>query len=405
VELTPGSGGVPTLAGAALTLIHTGQAPTRSALTSRLGVTRGTTGTITGELRDFGLIVVEAGPGFSDQASGQQGRPSHRLLPAPAGPVALAAQVHPDGYEVALVGLGGTVAARVSRDEPTSADPVRALAPAAAAAATLLRDSGRRCAGAAIAVPTAVGHPAGTAVRAFTTGWPTGAPLRAIFANQLAERAVAVPGGCSAVNDVNAVALAEHRHGAGRGAGHLLVVAAEHRGVGGALVVRGSPYTGSTGLALEAGHVSVDSGGLPCACGNRGCLSVEADAGRFLALAGQAPAPGQPVLRQAIDVLAGGYPADPRVRAAADGVAARLGLGLAGLINVVNPDRVLLGGLYGPLLAAAPDQLRAAVAAGSPWGSGAAIPLESCALEHAGLIGAAEVAWQPVLDNPALLRR
>jgi predicted NBD/HSP70 family sugar kinase len=405
VELTPGPGSVPTLAGAALTLIHTGEVPTRSALTSRLGVTRGTTGTIAAELRDLGLIVVEAGPAGSDQGGGQQGRPSHRLLPDPAGPVALAAQVHPDGYEVALVGLGGIVAARVSRDEPTSADPVRALAPAAAAAATLLRDSGRRCVGAAIAVPTAVGRPAGTAVRALYTGWPDGAPLRAIFAAQLAERGVSGPGGCSVVNDVNAVALAEHRHGAGRGAGHLLVVAAEHRGVGGALVVRGALYTGSTGLALEAGHVSVDSGGLPCACGNRGCLSVEADAGRFLALAGQSPAPGQPVLRQAVAVLAGGYPADPRVRAAADGVAARLGLGLAGLINVVNPDRVLLGGLYGPLLAAARDQLLAAVAAGSPWGSGAAIPLGSCALEHAGLIGAAEVAWQPALDNPALLRR
>jgi predicted NBD/HSP70 family sugar kinase len=405
VELTPGPGGVPTLAGAALTLIHAGEAPTRSALTSRLGVTRGTTGTIAGELRDLGLIVVEAGLASSDQGGGQQGRPSHRLLPDPAGPVALAAQVHPDGYEVALVGLGGIVAARVSRDEPTSADPVRALAPAAAAAATLLSDSGRRCVGAAIAVPTAVGHPAGTAVRALYTGWPDGAPLRAIFAAQLAERGVPGPGGCSVVNDVNAVALAEHRHGAGRGAGHLLVVAAEHRGVGGALVVRGALYTGSTGLALEAGHVSVDSGGLPCPCGNRGCLSVEADAGRFLALAGQSPAPGQPALRQAAEVLAGGYRADPRVRAAADGVAARLGLALAGLINVVNPDRVLLGGLYGPLLAAAPDQLRAAVAAGSPWGSGAAIPLESCALEHAGLIGAAEVAWQPALDNPALLHR
>ncbi|HVT66887.1 MAG TPA: hypothetical protein VHF26_03995, partial [Trebonia sp.] len=67
-----------------------------------------------------------------------------------------------------------------------------------------------------------------------------------------------------------------------------------------------------------------------------------------------------------------------------------------------------LGGLYRHLLLAAPDRLRAAVAAGSPWGSsagsGAAIAIEPCALDDAALIGAAEVAWQPVLDNPALLR-
>jgi predicted NBD/HSP70 family sugar kinase len=181
-------------------------------------------------------------------------------------------------------------------------------------------------------------------------------------------------------------------------------VSAEHRGVGGALVLGGSLYTGSTGLALEAGHVSVDRDGRPCVCGNRGCLSVEADAERFLDLAGHAPAAGETLLHQAVAVLRAGYSRDGRVRAAAEAVIDRLGLGLAGLINVVNPDRILLGGLYVPLLAAAPGRLRSAVAAGSPWGSGATIPVLACVLDHAGLIGAAEVAWQPVLDNPALLR-
>src|ERR1700722_14537462 len=146
--------GPPTLAGTALMLIHTGQAPTRSALTGRLGVTRGTTGAITGELRDGGLIVVDAGPPAGDQPGGQ-GRPSHRLLPDPRGPGALAAQVHPDGYEVVLVGLGGIVVARLGRDTPVPADPGRALAPVAGAAAALLRDSGRRCVRAAVAEPTA----------------------------------------------------------------------------------------------------------------------------------------------------------------------------------------------------------------------------------------------------------
>ena len=95
---------------------------------------------------------------------------------------------------------------------------------------------------------------------------------------------------------------------------------------------------------------------------------------------------------------------DERVREAADAIVARLGLGLAGLINVINPDRVLLGGMHGALLAVAPGRLREAVARHSPWGHGAAIPVEACALDDAGLIGAAEIAWQPVLDNPALLR-
>ena len=403
-----------TLAGTALSLIHAGLAPTRSALTDQLGVTRATVGAVTGELRDLGLIVVDTAAQGGEPGGSGQGRPSHRLLPDPAGPVALAAQVHPDGFSVALVGLSGAVVARQDERVPVLADPGRALAPAAAAAVGLLRASGRRCVGAAVAVPAAVTRPEGRAVRSLYTGWPDGAPVRDLFAAGLARHGMPGPGGgagwaggaydCEAVNDVNAIALAEHRHGAGRGASHLLVVVAEHRGVGGALVLGDALYTGSTGLAMEAGHVSVDTRGRRCPCGNRGCLNVETDAARFLAAAGRAPAPGGVPLDEAVAVLRAGYPADHRVRDAADAIIARLGLGLAGLINVVNPDRVLLGGLHGHLRLAAPGRLRDAVAQGSPWGYGAQIPVESCTLDDAALIGAAEVAWQPVLRNPALLR-
>ena len=408
-----------TLPGVALTLIHTGRAPTRSALTSQLGVTRATIGAITGELRDLGLIEVDSGSASVSPASAspggsaQQGRPSHRLLPDPSGPVALAAHVHPDGFEVALVGLGGTVAARRAVPGAVPADPERAFAAVAEAGVALLTESGRRCVGAAASVPTAVTRPEGTAVRALYVGWPDGAPIRDIFAAELGRRGVRAPHAdavsVAAVNDVNALALAEHRHGAGRDATHLLVVSAEHRGVGGALVRRGALYTGSGGLAMEAGHVSVDPDGRPCLCGNRGCLSVEADVERFLTDAGRPPSPGTPTLAEAAALLRAGYRTDERVRAAADAIAARLGLGLAGLINVVNPDRVLLGGMYRELLAAAPERLREAVTrrspwGRSPWGQGAGIPIERCGLDDAGLIGAGEVAWQPVLDNPARLR-
>ncbi|HEY1818496.1 MAG TPA: ROK family transcriptional regulator [Trebonia sp.] len=416
MELTSAS-----LPGVALTLIHTGRAPTRSALTRQLGVTRATVGAVTSELRDLGLILVDPGsgppgngqPGDGHQGDGQpgrgkHGRPSHRLLPDPSGPVALAAQVHPDGFAVALVGLGGAVVARHAVNGPVPADPAQALASVAAAAAALLKVSGRRCVGAAVAVPASVTRPEGAAVRALYIGWPDGTPVRDIFAAELARHGVQGPGdglaGCDAVNDVNALALAEHRHGAGRDATHLLVVSAEHRGVGGALVQRGALYTGSGGLAMEAGHVSVDPGGRRCPCGNRGCLSVETEAERFLDDAGRRASPDIPVLDEAVALLRAGYPSDPRVRAAADAIAGRLGLGLAGLINVVNPDRVLLGGMYRELLAVAPDRLREAVALGSPWGRGAAVPIEGCALDDAGLIGTAEAAWQPVLDNPALLK-
>ena len=264
------------------------------------------------------------------------------------------------------------------------------------------------------------GAAAGATVGALYFGWPDGAAMRDIFAAQLAQHGVTGPNGeplhrwirpgaraasaCRAVNDVNAVAVAEHRHGAGRDAAHLLVVAATRRGVGSALVLRGALYTGSTGLAMEAGHVSIDPRGRPCPCGSRGCLNVETDAGRFLDAAGRVPDPGAEPLAAAIALLTAGYATDPRVQEAAGTLVDRLGLGLASLVNVVNPDRVLLGGLHKHLLLAAPERLRDAVVARSPWGRGAAVPIIGCALDDAALIGAAELAWQPVLDNPAILR-
>jgi len=393
--------------GAALTLIHTGQVPTRAALTTALGVTRATAGSVVTELRELGLIQVD-----SSAHGGTQGRPSHGLSIAPDGPVALAAQLHPDGFAVALVGLGGRIVAQEATHAAVSEDSVRALAAVAQAGTELLRSSGRTCAGAALAVPTAVTEPDGEAVSALYLGWPTGTPIRDIFADQLDSYgaygradAPGTPLTCTAVNDVNALALAEHRHGAGRGARYLLVVAAEHRGVGGALVLSGDLYTGSAGLSMEVGHVSVDPNGRPCPCGNRGCLNVETDAERFLAEAGRVPAPGSAILDQAVRVLRTEYAADPRVREAADALVQHLGLGLADLINVVNPDLVLLGGLHRHLLQAAPDQLRQSVARRSPWGRGARVPIHPCALDNASLIGAAELAWQPVLDDPASLRQ
>ena len=388
--------------GPALALIHAGLAPTRAALGSRLGVTRATAGAVAAELQALRLIRVDTAPG-----GGTLGRPSHRLAIDPDGPVALAAQLHPDGIQVALVGLGGQVVAAADQNLTAADDPVRALAAVARAGGRLLRLAGRPCIGAGLAVPSAVTEPDGAAVSPLYLGWPTGTRVRDIFTGQVGQAGITGPGGaecaCSVANDINLSALAEHRHGAGRGARHLLVVATGHRGVGGALVLDGALYTGSTGLGMEVGHVSVDPQGRPCRCGSRGCLDVETDAVSFLDAAGRVPRPGIPVLEQATAVLRGEYQADAGVRAAAASVIERLGLGLADLINVLNPDRILLGGLHGDLLTADPGRLRAIVAGRSPWGRGSSVPVLACALGQGSLIGAAELAWQPVLDDPAIL--
>ncbi|GAA3050087.1 ROK family protein [Streptomyces roseofulvus] len=380
--------------GPALELVHTGRAPTRAVLTAELGVTRATAGAVAAELEALGLIRVDSNPGA---AAGSQGRPSHRLAVDEKGPVALAAQVHADGFRAALIGLGGTVVATVPGKVTVSADPAQVLGAVVDAGAALLRESGRRCVGAGLAVPSAVAEPEGTALNPLHLAWPAGAPVREIFADRI--RDAGVEGPAFTGNDVNLAALAEHRHGAGRGARDLLCVATGHRGVGGALVLDGRLHTGSSGLALEVGHLTVNPEGGPCHCGGRGCLDVETDPLAFLTVAGRAPGPEVSLLQQARDLLRNA-PDDPGVRAAVAELIDRLGLGLAGLVNILNPDRIILGGLHRELLDADPERLRAVVADRSLWGRSGGVPILPCTLDHNSLVGAAELAWQPVLDDP-----
>ncbi|MFJ8357393.1 ROK family protein [Streptomyces sp. NPDC093984] len=381
--------------GPALELVHTGRAPTRAVLTAELGVTRATAGAVAAELEALGLIRVDAHPGA---AAGTQGRPSHRLEIAEDGPVALAAQVHADGFRAALVGLGGRIVATAPGCETVDADPAKVLGSVVEAGAELLRETGRRCVGAGLAVPSAVAEPEGLALNPLHLAWPAGAPVREIFAERV--RAAGITGPAFAANDINLAALAEHRHGAGRGSRDLLCVATGHRGVGGALVLDGRLHTGSSGLALEVGHLTVNPEGRPCHCGSRGCLDVEADPLAFLAAAGREAGPEVSQLQQANDLIRTAYATDPAVRGAVELLIDRLGLGLAGLVNILNPDRIILGGLHRTLLDADPERLRAVVADRSLWGRSGQVPVLACTLDHNSLVGAAELAWQPVLDDP-----
>ncbi|MFJ9037391.1 ROK family protein [Streptomyces sp. NPDC102406] len=380
--------------GPALELVHTGRAPTRAVLTAELGVTRATAGAVAAELEALGLIRIDARP---SAAAGSQGRPSHRLSVAEDGPVALAAQVHADGYRAALVGLGGRIVATTPGCEIIDPDPADVLRSAVEAGVRLLESTGRRCVGAGLAVPSAVAEPEGTALNPLHLAWPAGSPVRQIFADCVREADLGIP--AFAANDVNLAALAEHRHGAGRGARDLLCVATGHRGVGGALVIDGRLHTGSAGLALEVGHLTVNPEGRPCHCGSRGCLDVEADPLAFLVAAGRTPDSDASLLEQAYGLLRE-IPDDLGVRGAVETLVDRLGLGLAGLVNILNPDRIILGGLHRSLLEAAPERLRAVVADRSLWGRSGGVPILACTLDHNSLVGAAELAWQPVLDDP-----
>jgi glucokinase len=140
-------------------------------------------------------------------------------------------------------------------------------------------------------------------------------------------------------NDGNAAAVGEHRAGAGVGVDDLVVLTIG-TAVGGGLIVGGALHRGATGMAGELGHFTVDSHGPRCVegCPGIGHLDV---LGSGSALDAGARAVGAADGRAAVERARGG---DPAARAAIARVGRMLGRGVCTLVNVLDPELVLVGG-------------------------------------------------------------
>lgn len=155
-------------------------------------------------------------------------------------------------------------------------------------------------------------------------------------------------------NDADAAAVGEWRFGAGRGVDDLVYITVS-TGIGGGIIIRGELLTGVSGTAGEIGHMTIDVNGPRCICGNTGCLEVLAAGPAIARMAQDAVRSGQPTTLLA---RAGGSMEDITARvvaasaAAGDAVAARvfnraatyIGVGVANLLNLLNPAMVILGG-------------------------------------------------------------
>ena len=215
-------------------------------------------------------------------------------------------------------------------------------------------------------------------------------PLR----DELARR---LPAPVVFINDAQAFLEAEWRAGAARGALNALFVTLG-TGVGGGLVIDGRPFRGRTGLGGEIGHMTIDYDGVACPCGNRGCLEryVARDAVERLAaesgLAADGAATPAEVARRA-------QAGEPRAIALFAEIGRRLGAGLAGLVNLLEPEVIVVGGGIagaGALLldpAAAEMTRRSMVARRTP------VALKQAFFgAQAGMIGAALVAADPTVS-------
>ena len=150
-------------------------------------------------------------------------------------------------------------------------------------------------------------------------------------------------------NDANAAALGEFRYGAGRGV-RSLVYFTVSTGIGGGIILDGKVWHGLKDAAGEAGHMTVCPDGPVCGCGNRGCLEAMASGPSIARRAREAVAAGRPTrLREvpvvtSADVVHLAQEGDAVAREVWEAAVKYLGIGVASVITVLAPERIVLGG-------------------------------------------------------------
>jgi predicted NBD/HSP70 family sugar kinase len=321
---------------------------TRQELARRTGLSQPAVSNLMGELIAAGL-VDDAGALESDG-----GRPSRSLRVAPRFALVAGVDVGETRVRVELFDLAFTRLAGV--DLPLDAappDPRVVVRHIVAALATVVEHADVRIAdllGVGVGVSGVVVRNPEAVVHAQTLGWD-GVPLERMIRSDLgADAGVAL----HIDNGAKTYGQAEMWFGAGRGAGHALF-ALVGSGVGAAVVTNGVTYRGAASSAGEWGHTTLVYGGRTCRCGARGCLEAYVGAGAVIdryreARRGRA-VPGADEESRIAALLASADRA-ATARQVLDDTADYLGAGVANLINLFNPERVVLGGWAGQALGA-----------------------------------------------------
>jgi predicted NBD/HSP70 family sugar kinase len=191
-------------------------------------------------------------------------------------------------------------------------------------------------------------------------------------------------------NDANLGALAEMTWGAGRECSNFAYIKAA-TGIGAGLVVDGRLLRGASGTAGEIGHTTLDESGALCYCGNRGCLETVASGPAIVGLVSSGH-PETLTLGQVIELAAGG---DVRCRRAISDAGREIGVAVAGLCNLINPERVIVGGLLsraGELLL---QPIREAIRRHAVFAAAERVEVVAAAfVERAELLGSLALALQ-----------
>lgn len=370
--------------------LHRHGPTSRAQLTRILGLNRATIGTLVEELESRRLALEEAEP-----ERGAQGRPSKVVSVRSDTFTVIAVEIGVDAITLALVGLGGLVIDRdrylLANDRDRSFDRV-VESIAERTAALLERSQGDLTVLAmGVAVPGSVRSRDGLVQFAPNLGWRH-APLGARLREEIAGDTVVRVG-----NDANLGAMAEHSRGIASGVNDLVYLHAEV-GVGGGIITGGRMLEGFSGYGGEVGHMQVNPDGGACHCGARGCWETEVGEDALVRRAGLRPggrSPRELVLRRARD-------GDASCLAAVEATAGWISVGLIGLANNLNPEMLILGGMFEDILELARPTIAEQLQRGIYDAANRRVELVSPRFgRDAALIGAAELGLQLILNDPA----
>ncbi|HWO91558.1 MAG TPA: ROK family transcriptional regulator [Methylomirabilota bacterium] len=296
------------------------------------GLSRTTVSTLVAELRDAGL-VFEVDAKVPD---GRGGRPGVQLVLQDSSRAVVGIDVGHSHVQVAVADLAHDVLAERICDLEVRDHAFDALDRSARMVEEVLVEAGVLrshviCAG--IGIPGPVDRAHGTVGSAtILPGW------RGLQIAAEMEKRLGLP--VEIENDANCGALAELTWGAGRDCSNFAYIKAA-TGIGAGLVIDGKLLRGASGTAGEIGHTTLDEAGALCYCGNRGCLETVASGPAILQLVGQGRSESL-TLGQVIELAARG---DVRCRRAISDAGTEIGVAVAGLCNLINPERVIIGGL------------------------------------------------------------
>ncbi|MGH2856565.1 MAG: ROK family transcriptional regulator [Solirubrobacteraceae bacterium] len=379
--------------------LSAGGPDSRAGIAARTGLTRATVSRLVAELIALG-VVRETGR----DGGGRAGRPSTRLELG-EDVLAIGMEVNVDYVSVLVVDLAGREVLRDRRQFDAGVGPDRCIA----ALASLCRDARRALtrrrrhsapilAGVTVAVPGLVDVAAGVVTEAPNLHWHDVAvadPLRRVL--RLGATPVHVG------NDANLAAVAEYRGGAWAGTPNLVYITGEV-GIGGGIIVDGQPLLGTRGYGGEIGHMNVMRDGPLCGCGRRGCWEACIGLNALLQSARQRPRGDVPPERKIEPIVRRARGGDAATLALLEDLGRWIGVGAANLVNVFDPQVIILGGYFVELSDWILQPARQALEAGTLARTGDSLHLGTSTLGFAAAAqGGAIQAIERVMSDPTAL--